>query len=248
MRKFFVNNNQISENTIKIIGEDVNHIKNVLRLNIGELIKICDKDKEINYISEIKNIEKDYILCNIIEVASNEAEGRVKLSIFQGLPKSDKMELIIQKGTELGVKDFTPVNFERCIVKLKGKDEEKKIDRWQKISETASKQAKRDIVPKINNILSISELCKEFSKYDIVLVAYENEKDNTLKNELNKLKNINKDIKIAVVIGPEGGISEKEIEEFKKFGAKIITLGNRILRTETVCLMCASIIMYELEV
>lgn len=157
------------------------------------------------------------------------------------------MELIIQKGTELGVKDFTPVNFERCIVKLVGKDENKKIDRWQKISETASKQSGRDIIPKINNILSIKQLCKVIPEYDIVLVAYENEKENTLKNELLKLKNKKSNLKIAVVIGPEGGIAEKEIELFKESGAKIITLGNRILRTETVCLMCASIIMYELE-
>ena len=187
MRKFFVFSNQIDNNLIKIIGEDVNHIKNVLRLDCGEIIKICDIDNKINYISKIKEIQKEFVLCNILESVETEAESRVQLSIFQGLPKADKMEFIIQKGTELGVKEFTPVNFERCIVKLKGKDEEKKIQRWQKISETASKQSGRDIIPKINNILNLKQVCGEFDKFDIVLLAYENEKENTLKRELLKL-------------------------------------------------------------
>lgn len=247
MRKFFVNENQIYNNVIEIVGEDVNHIKNVLRLACGELIKICDMDNSINYISKIDEIEKDKVLCSIQSVSENEAESNVEISIFQGLPKADKMELIIQKGTELGVKDFTPVNFERCIVKIQGKDEIKKIDRWQKIAQMAAKQSGRDIVPKINGIKSIKNLCSIFSDYDIVLVAYELEKENTLKVELKKILNNNDKIKIAIIIGPEGGISEKEIELFKEAGAKIITLGNRILRTETVCLMCTSIIMYELE-
>lgn len=247
MRKFFVKEEQIKEDIIEIIGDDVNHIRNVLRLECGENILLCDMDKSTNYISKIKNIEKEKIICSIQSIAENEAEGNVEITIFQGLPKADKMELIIQKGTELGVKEFTPVNFERCIVKLKGKDEEKKLDRWQKIAEMAAKQSGRDIVPKINNIESIKNICKLIENYDIVLVAYENEKNNSLKQELIKLKNMKNKIKIGVVIGPEGGIAENEINEFKEAGAKIITLGNRILRTETVCLMCTSIIMYELE-
>lgn len=247
MRKFFVKEEQIKEDIIEIIGDDVNHIRNVLRLECGENILLCDMDNSTNYISKIKNIEKEKIICSIQSIAENEAEGNVEITIFQGLPKADKMELIIQKGTELGVKEFTPVNFERCIVKLKGKDEEKKLDRWQKIAEMAAKQSGRDIVPKINNIESIKNICKLIENYDIVLVAYENEKNNSLKQELIKLKNMKNKIKIGVVIGPEGGIAENEINEFKEAGAKIITLGNRILRTETVCLMCTSIIMYELE-
>lgn len=247
MRKFFVKENQIKENVIEILGDDVNHIRNVLRLECGEVIMICDMDNSVNYISKIDNIEKDKIICNIQNIAEGEAEGNVEITIFQGLPKSDKMELIIQKGTELGVKEFVPVNFERCIVKLKGKDEEKKIDRWQKIAEMAAKQSGRDIVPKIKNIESIKNICNLIPNYDILLVAYENEKNNSLKQELTKLKKLKENIKIGVVIGPEGGIADNEIELFKEAGAKIITLGNRILRTETVCLMCTSIIMYELE-
>ena len=247
MRKFFVKEEQINDDVIEIIGDDVNHIRNVLRLECGEIILLCDMDNSINYVSEINKIEKDKIICKIQSKSENHAEGNVELTIFQGLPKADKMELIIQKGTELGVKEFVPVNFERCIVKLKGKDEDKKIDRWQKIAEMAAKQSGRDLVPKITNIESIKNVCNLIQNYDIVLVAYENEKDNSLKQELNKLRNIKENIKIAVVIGPEGGIAENEINLFKQAGGKIITLGNRILRTETVCLMCASIIMYELE-
>lgn len=247
MRKFFVKEEQINDDVIEIIGDDVNHIRNVLRLECGEIILLCDMNNSINYVSEINKIEKDKIICMIQNKIENQAEGNVELTIFQGLPKADKMELIIQKGTELGVKEFVPVNFERCIVKLKGKDEDKKIDRWQKIAEMAAKQSGRDLVPKITNIESIKNVCNLIQNYDIVLVAYENEKDNSLKQELNKLRNIKENIKIAVVIGPEGGIAENEINLFKQAGGKIITLGNRILRTETVCLMCASIIMYELE-
>lgn len=247
MRKFFIKDNQICDNLIEIVGDDVNHIKNVLRLSCGELIKICDSNNSINYISKIDKFEKDRILCSIQNVAENEAEGNVEISIFQGLPKSDKMELIIQKGTELGVKDFTPVSFERSIVKLQGKDEIKKIDRWQKIAEMAAKQSGRDIVPKINCIKNVKNICNEFSNYDLVLVAYELEKENSLKSVLKDFSDKNEKIKIAVIIGPEGGISESEIKFFEEAGGKIITLGNRILRTETVCLMCTSIIMYELE-
>ena len=179
MRKFFVKEEQVNDKVIEITGDDVNHIRNVLRLECGEKIVLCDMDNSINYLSEISKIEKDKILCIIQNQTENQAEGNVQITIFQGLPKADKMELIIQKGTELGVKEFIPVNFERCIVKLKGKDEEKKIDRWQKIAEMAAKQSGRDIVPKITSIESIKNICNLISNYDIVLIAYENEKENS---------------------------------------------------------------------
>ncbi len=244
MRKFFVKSNQIHNKSIEIIGEDVNHIKNVLRLEKDEVIKICDSDNSINYICKINELSKDDIICEIIELAENEAEGKVKLDIYQGLPKSDKMELIIQKGTEIGVSKFIPTKFDRCIVKLDGKDEIKKIDRWQKISEVAAKQSGRDIIPKIENVLNINQI--NISNYDLVILAYEEEKENTIKNELKKL-NYKEQYNIAVIIGPEGGISSKEVDILKEKGAKVVTLGNRILRTETVALYVASVIMYELE-
>ncbi len=244
MRKFFVKSNQINDKIINIIGDDVNHIKNVLRLEKDTLIKICDFDNKINYICKIDTISKEKIECSINQVAKNEAEGKVNLEIYQGLPKSDKMELIIQKGTELGTSKFIPTKFERCVVKLEGKDEQKKIERWQKISEASAKQSGRDIVPIIDNIKNLSEI--DVGLYDIVFLAYEEEKENSIKDEL---KNIEKkeSYNIAVIIGPEGGITEKEVSLLREKGAKVVTLGNRILRTETVALYLSSVIMYELE-
>ena len=158
------------------------------------------------------------------------------------------MELVIQKSVELGVYDITPIQMKRCVVKLNDKDKIKKIQRWQKISEVAAKQCGRNIIPKINNVANIKDICNLCSQYDIVLVAYENEKNNTLKEQLIKVKELNKDeIKIAIIIGPEGGIAPEEIEVLKEHGTEIITLGNRILRTETVALNVLSVIMYELE-
>ena len=247
MRKFFVKSNQINDSRIEIIDEDVNHIKNVLRLQSGEKIKICDTDSSKNYICEITEILSKNIVCNIIEEVPGEAEGNVRLHIFQGLPKADKMALIIQKGTELGVSEFIPVSFKRSIVKLTEKDATKKIERWRKIAEVASKQSGRDIIPNVRQIESINNICNNIKDYDVVLVAYEMEETNYIKNELLKIKDKQKEYKIAVVIGPEGGIEPEEINKFKENGAKIISLGNRILRTETVALQVASIIMYELE-
>ena len=248
MPKFFVAENQINNNKITIIGNDVNHIKNVLRQKSGDKITICDTSKEQDYLCEIDKIEEKSIDCNIIEKLENNTESNVKVTIFQGLPKADKMELVIQKSVELGVYDITPLQMKRCVVKLNEKDKAKKIQRWQKISEVAAKQCGRNIIPKINNIVNVKEVCNLCNEYDIVLIAYENEKENTLKKELKNLKKLDKEeIKVAVIIGPEGGIAPEEIEMFEENGAKIITLGNRILRTETVALSVLSIIMYELE-
>lgn len=246
MRKFFVRENQIQNDKIEIIGEDVNHIKNVLRLNEKEKIKICDADNHVNYICEILQISKDSIICNVLEKAENESESNVELHIFQGLPKADKMELIIQKGTELGVSRFIPVAFKRSIVKLEGKDEDKKNERWKKIAEVAAKQSMRDCIPNVEHVKKIDEICKEFKDYDLVLVAYELEKDNSIKSIL-KAMDIKENYKICVIIGPEGGLEETEVEKMKEAGGKVISLGSRILRTETVALQVASIIMYEFE-
>ena len=247
MRKFFVKENQINSELITILDEDVNHIKNVLRLNVGENLQICDIDSSKNYICEILELTAKSVTCKILEEIQSIAEGNVELHIFQGLPKADKMELIIQKGTELGVSEFVPVSFKRSIVKISPKDEKKKIDRWNKISEVAAKQSKRDIIPKIRNVESIKNVCNEIKDYDIVLLAYELEENNYIKNELLKIKNTKENYKIAVIIGPEGGIEKEEVEVLENAGAKVISLGKRILRTETVALQVSSIIMYELE-
>ena len=245
MKKFFVEDNQIEENIITIIGDDVNHIKNVLRLNIGEEILVCNQNTSNNYVCKVSEILKKEIICEITQKSDKSSESNIKIDIFQGLPKADKMELIIQKGTELGVNSFIPVKFKRTIVKLDEKDEVKKIDRWQKIAEVAAKQSGRDIIPKIKSVENIKNICNLIKEYDRVLVAYECENKNSLKNELKKLTA--NSLKIAVVIGPEGGIEENEVSELKKAGAKIVTLGKRILRTETVALAITAIINYELE-
>ena len=247
MPKFFVKNEQIKNNNIKVVGEDVKHIKNVLRAKIGEKIEICDISTSTDYICNICEIQKEYINCKIEKKLVESKEPNIKVTIFQGIPKWDKMELIIQKSVELGVYEIYPVEMKRCVVKLKEKDANNKILRWQKISEVAAKQCGRNIIPKIQNIIDIKNICNLLDNYDILIVAYENEKNVTLKEELKKLEGIKKELKIGIVIGPEGGLEEEDVKMLKNKGAKIVTLGKRILRTETVALNMLSIIMYELE-
>ncbi len=244
MPRFFVRTNQISNNNIDIIGEDVKHIKNVLRKQIGDKIEVCNQDTGDSYKCEIKNFSEDEIKTNIIEKLKNIQE-KVQVDIYQGLPKSDKMELIIQKSVELGANAIIPVNMKRCVVKLEGKDEAKKTDRWQKIAESAAKQCGRSFIPEVKNLINVKDICNLINEYDAIIVAYENEKENTLKSELQKLDSAN--LKIGIVIGPEGGLEESDIKLLRENGARIVTLGNRILRTETVALNVLSIIMYEFE-
>ena len=176
-------------------------------------------------------------------------ESKIEITIFQGLPKFDKMELIIQKSVELGVYKIIPVSMKRCVVKLQEKDKEKKQKRWNSISEVAAKQCGRNKIPLIDKVTKISEISNKIKEYDIFLIAYENEQDTSLRQILEKLKIENKDenLKVGILIGPEGGIANEEIESLKDFGAITISLGKRILRTETVALNVLSIIMYELE-
>lgn len=260
MSKFFVPNNQIKNGIVTIYEDDVNHIVNVLRLEKKDIIYICDKDENITYETEIFEITKEKVTSKIIKRIQESTETNIKVTIFQGLPKVDKMEYIIQKTTELGVTKIVPVSLKRCIVKIDKKDEDKKITRWQKIAEVAAKQSGRDMIPKINNIVKIDEIKNTISDFDLFLVAYEEEKEKTLKEVLtgfhtkkikaNKELNLEKEIKeqkIGVVIGPEGGIEKEEINILKENGAKIVSLGNRILRTETAPISILSNIIYEFE-
>lgn len=251
MQKFFINEEQIKNNHIEIIGTDVNHIINVLRLKQEDKIQICNVQTSQNYIVEIEEYDKEKINCKIIEEISTNIESNVKLDIYQGLPKAEKMELIIQKTIELGVNKIIPVAMERCVVKLNEKDAIKKIQRWQKIAEVAAKQSKRDTISKIENVIKFKDMINIIKDYDIFIVAYEKEKNKKLKQVLTNIKNKqlkeNENINIGVLIGPEGGIDKKEIEELQKTNSQIITLGNRILRTETAPIAITSIIMYELE-
>lgn len=246
MSKFFVKPEQIKNDNIIIDGDDVNHILNVLRMKKDDEIQVCNQVTEENYKARIVQYSKNEIECKIEEKIGKSTESNVHITLFQGIPKFEKMELIIQKNTEVGVNNIVPVIMERTVVKLDEKVASKKLDRWQKIAEIAAKQSMRDIIPNVKNIIKTKEI--DVDMYDVVLVAYENEEHNMLKAELKKLESQNKqEYNIAIVIGPEGGISEKEIELLDEKNVKFVSLGKRILRTETAGLVMAGNILYELE-
>ena len=215
MSKFFVKTEQINNNDIVIIGDDVNHIINVLRMKKTDKVQICNQDTGDNYNAEIVNYSKNEVECKIISKINETTESNVHITLFQGIPKFEKMELIIQKNTEVGIKSIVPVIMERTVVKLDEKIASKKLERWQKIAEIAAKQSMRDIIPQIGNITKLKDI--DTTEFDAVLVAYENEEHNMLKTELQKLErkiksnnSSEQQYNIAIVIGPEGGISEKE--------------------------------------
>lgn len=246
MQKFFVEENQIENDKINIIGEDVKHISNVLRMQKGEQVLIGSKENLVTYLTEIEHIEKEKVIAKIIEKLDTQTESNVEIDLYQGLPKADKMELIIQKTTEIGVSKIIPVDMVRCIVKLDEKDAKKKIERWQKVAEGAAKQSKRSKIPEIKNKIKIKDLENIIGQYDAFIVAYEEENEVTLKQELKNLKEQEK-YKIGILVGPEGGITKDEIERLTSYNAKIVTLGKRILRTETAPIVLTSNIIYELE-
>ena len=239
---FFVNKDKIKDNFIFIENSDVNHIKNVLRKNIGDILDIVSD--RIRYKAEIIEISSNQIKCKILE-KNEDIDQKINLTIFQGLAKADKIEYIIQKCTELGVYEIIPTEMKRCVVKLDEKDKSKKIERWQKIAEVAAKQSLRNDILKIEDILSFKSMILNLKNYDLVILAYEKEQDIKLKDVL---RNMSKDIRnIAVIIGPEGGIDEEEATLLVNNGANQITLGKRILRTETAPVAISAMIMYELD-
>lgn len=244
MHHFFVDPSSIEEGIVRIVGTDLNHMKNVLRMKPGEEVLISDGTGK-DYNCQVKEYGAEEGILVILSENADSRELPSRIWLFQGLPKSDKMELIIQKSVELGANSIIPVNMKRCVVKLEGKDEIKKNERWQKIAESAAKQCGRSFIPEVKHLINVKEICNWINEYDVIIVAYENEKENTLKAELKKLKAT--DLKIGIVIGPEGGFEESDIKLLKESGAKIVTLGDRILRTETVALNVLSIIMYEFE-
>lgn len=247
MYKFFVENGQIKDEMVTIIGEDVNHIRNVLRLKIEEQVQICNKDTSKSYVARILELEPNEVRLEILEECVETSESKILLDIFQGLPKQEKMEQIIKQATEIGVSGVIPVKMERCVMKLDDKAELKKIERWQKIAEVASKQSKRDKIPKIHSVISLKNVYEKLLEYDIVVIAYEEENETTIKQVLQELNHETMK-KVAVLIGPEGGMASHEVDFLRKLpNAKIVTLGKRILRTETAPLVLASVIMYEFD-
>lgn len=246
MYKFFVTQEQISQSCITILDEDVNHIKNVLRLLPGERIEITEITNGKNYACEITLLDKNKVECNIIQELESIKEANTYLHIFQGLPKADKLEWIIQKAVEIGVSEITPVSMEHSIVKLDAKTENKKVERWRKIAEVAAKQSKREKLTTVNLPIPFSKIYDNLREYDIVIVAYENETQQDIKTVLQELPK-KKNRKIAIIIGPEGGITEQEVKDLANKGAISVSLGKRILRTETAPLVLASVIMYEFD-
>ncbi|WP_294157127.1 RsmE family RNA methyltransferase [uncultured Clostridium sp.] len=248
MHKFFTEPHNISENQGIIVGDDVKHIYKVLRLNEGEEV-VLNNCQGVEYLGKINSINKSEVIVDIIEKLDINNESDIKIHLFQGLPKGQKMDLIVQKGTELGINEFIPIITDRVDVKLKG--EFKKLDRLNRIALEASKQSKRSIIPKVKEVINFDEVMSELKAMDLVLVPYENAENFGIKTLMRKLREEKTDLSfinnIGIVIGPEGGFEEDEITALSNQGAYIITLGKRILRTETAGFTATALIQYELS-
>lgn len=242
MHRFFIDRSVKLEDRVIIIDneKDVHHISRALRVNIGEMLEVCDNTGK-EFVVQVDAMD-EVVSCTILEENFVERESHLKIDLFQGLAKGSKMETIVQKSVELGVHKIIPMMTKRAIVKLDAKSEKKKIERWQKIADEAGKQSKRSLIPEVTALLHIKNFADIVSEYDLVLVAYELESDGSLKQVL-KSSNVER---IAVLIGPEGGFEEDEISDLLTLGVKSISLGPRILRTETAGPMCLSILQYEL--
>ena len=244
MYQFFVDDCQIGKEYVTITGSDVNHISNVLRMKQGEELWISDGGKK-EYRCTIEEFSPDEVLLHIIYAQEPDYELQSRIYLFQGLPKADKMELIIQKAVELGAYEVIPVETKRCVVKLDGKKAAKKVERWKQIAESAAKQSKRMLIPNVHEVLTFKEALKYAESMDVRLIPYE------LAKGMQETKEILADIQpgqsIGIFIGSEGGFEEKEVETAISEGAKPITLGKRILRTETAGLAILSVLMFQLE-
>lgn len=245
MYQFFVEPSQIQGTRVSITGNDVNHIKNVLRMQPGEEIAVSNGEDGKEYRCGIEKLYEDEIVCTLRFVKEDGVELPSKIYLFQGLPKADKMELIVQKAVELGVYEIIPVATKRAVVKLDEKKAKSKIARWQTISEAAAKQSKRRIVPQIHTIMSFKEAVNYAKKCQVKFIPYE------LAEGMEKTREFIGSLKpgrdIAIFIGPEGGFEESEIQTALDNGIEPITLGKRILRTETAGFTVLSWIMYQLE-
>ena len=242
MYNFFVNETEKQGNCFIITESDFNHISNVLRMKTGdEILVSCDGQASLCKIE----IFSDYVKAEVIEENYHNTNLPIKIHLFQGLPKSDKMELIIQKAVELGVEEITPVEMNRCVVKVEEKKKKSKQERWQLIAESAAKQSKRVVIPKVNNIISYKEFLNRSEELSVLLVPYEN-KDG-MKATKEALKEIKPGNTVGIIIGPEGGFSESEIEQAENKGGKTISLGSRILRTETAAIASVTMCMLYAE-
>lgn len=235
MPKFFTKPDCIDGKELKIIGEDVSHISKVLRMSAGDNIIVCDGEGN-DYDAVITSVSKTEVVAEITGKYVCDAEPSVDVTLYQALPKQGKMEYIIQKNTELGVNKIVPVYTKRCVVKPSDKTE-----RWSKVAESAAKQSGRGIIPQVMPVISFDEAIKQMQEYDLALMPYECEEECKLKTVLQSTDYKN----VSIFIGPEGGFDLKEVEAAINLGVKTVTLGKRILRTETAASAVLPIIMYE---
>ena len=241
MPKFFTARENINDNKIIIDNEDANHIRKVLRLSMGDEITVCD-GRGIDYTAVISEIGKNSIICDIKDSKKCDTEPEIEITLYQGLPKAAKMDYIIQKNTELGIMRIVPAKLSRCVVKLEDRTaEEKKTQRWQKIANEAAKQSGRGVIPEVEMPMTVDEIIDEVKDSDLVFVPYECETNTRLRDAVEEKADARK---ISFIIGPEGGFDITEIEKFKLAGIKTVTLGKRILRTETVAEAVVSMLMY----
>lgn len=252
MDRFFVEPEHLNldDKTLYIDGEDVKHISKVLRYGQGDEIEVCDSNGH-EYICRIESIDKTRIDLSIVDEVDINRESRIRVSLYQGVPKSTKMDIILQKLTEAGVDEIVLVNKKRSVVNIKGDKADKKFDRWERIIYEAAKQCKRGLIPKLRGILSFKEALEDMGKNDINICPYEVEKSLGIKEALQtgQVKKIleNKDeVRVGIFIGPEGGFAEEENEMVKAAGIASVTMGPRIFRTETASIVATAITLYEL--
>lgn len=245
MYQFFVEPSQIQGNRIVITGSDVNHIKNVLRMKAGDEIAVSNGMDGKEYRCGIEAFAEDEIVCGLRFVKEDGVELPSKIYLFQGLPKADKMELIIQKAVELGAFEVIPVAAKRCVVRLDEKKAASKLSRWQGIAEAAAKQSKRAVIPKVHPVLSMKEAVAYAQNMDVKLIPYELAEG--MQHTKQMIEAVKPEQSIAVFIGPEGGFEESEIQMAREAGIEPVTLGRRILRTETAGFTVISWLMYQLE-
>lgn len=244
MYQFFVEDTQVSASAVTIEGSDVNHIKNVLRMKCGEKVRISTQSGK-NYYCELTEITENIVQADILEEIAEGTELPNKIYLFQGLPKADKMELVIQKAVELGAYEIIPVAMKNCVVKLDDKKAENKVRRWQEIAKSAAKQSKRSLIPKVRMPLTYKQAVEMAKKLQAVFVPYENERGMAATKEA--VERLTLGQSIGVFIGPEGGFSPEEIALAKDENMQLISLGKRILRTETAGLATLAILAYHLE-
>ncbi len=243
MYQFFVTEEQIGREFITITGGDVNHIKNVLRMRPGETIRVSNQ-KGQDYFCKISEVGEDFVQADILETGAATTELPGKIYLFQGIPKGDRMEHVIEKAVELGVYEIIPVRMRYCVVKLDEKKQQAKLKKWQALAMAAAKQSKRSLVPNIHPVMSYKEAIAYAFQSEACLIPYENE--NGMEGTKAALKKIRGKESVSILIGPEGGFAPEEIEAVKSRG-EVISLGKRILRTDTAAITAMSMVMMEME-